>query len=571
MSPSLAVGDEFAGYRIVRRIGVGGMGEVYLAGHPRLPRQDALKILAPTLQDDGQYRERFSREADVASTLMHPNIVPLHDRGEYRDRLWISMAYIDGSDAAVLAAENPDRVLPVGLLVDIVAAIADALDHAHDNGLLHRDVKPGNILLTRGRRPRIYLADFGIAKPQDGASSLTSTGAFIGSLAYCAPEQALAEGDLTAAADQYQLACTAFDMLTGTTPFAGANLVAVLHQHLSAPPPRPRDRRPDLPAALDDVFGRALAKDPAARYPSCGEFAEAFVAALASNPAPVVAAAPIADTVISVPVPPDPSSAEWEVHTQIRADGTQGAGYAVPAYLGPGSIPWSGVGHRIGRMRGLGAGAYFAITATDDPVDDLWITASDRRLRKQLRATWAISDRESAVEVIDLLTVGLDAPDYDPCLAAIHRICPGVDGRSRSWIAGEIERIRAVAEANPATLGVCVEVVAGAITFPDRVPRSVAAWDLSRLVILLRYCAFVGFMDVGEVWERIEIAGRLASAAYSDWVEYAVGFEVGRALFVADGAKRPVASADASFAETRSGVGRLLTDPSSPWLCVPLR
>lgn len=164
MTGTLQEGDEFAGYRIVRRLGVGGMGEVYLAQHPRLPRQDALKVLAPAFQNDEQFRERFTREADVAATLLHPNIVPLYDRGDHRDRLWISMAYIDGSDAGALAQTFPDRVFAGDLVAEIVSAIADALDHAHDNGLLHRDVKPGNILVTHTRRRRIYLADFGIAK-----------------------------------------------------------------------------------------------------------------------------------------------------------------------------------------------------------------------------------------------------------------------------------------------------------------------------------------------------------------------------------------------------------------------
>jgi serine/threonine-protein kinase len=276
----LNVGDGFAGYRIVRRLGVGGMGEVYLADHPRLPRQDALKVLTTAVQDDPSFRVRFDREAAIAANLFHPHIVPLHDRGEEDGRLWISMAYVEGTDAAVRAARYDGNVLPAQLVGDIVTAVGSALDYAHERGLLHRDVKPGNILLTDSATPHIYLADFGIAKAQDSATGVTGTGAFVGSLPYVSPEQIRADTNVTGALDQYQLACTAFELLAGEPPYAGPGVAAVLNQHLHSPPPSPRSRRPDLSSAVDEVFARAMAKDPAARYPSCAGFAAALSAAL---------------------------------------------------------------------------------------------------------------------------------------------------------------------------------------------------------------------------------------------------------------------------------------------------
>ena len=170
---SLNSGIGFAGYTIIRLLGSGGMGEVYLAQHPRLPRQDALKVLRTDVSDDGEFRERFIREADLAASVSHPHILTVHDRGEYDEQLWIATAFIDGTDAAQLMRDQYPAGMPLDETATIVTAIANALDYAHDRGLLHRDVKPANILLSQpdkdGQR-RIYLADFGIARPIADAS-----------------------------------------------------------------------------------------------------------------------------------------------------------------------------------------------------------------------------------------------------------------------------------------------------------------------------------------------------------------------------------------------------------------
>ncbi len=269
-------GEVFAGYVIQRLIGTGGMGEVYLAQHPRLPRQDALKILSSTSTTDEEFRARFIREAELAATLWHPHIVGVLDRGEFNDRLWISMDYVDGTDAGRLIRERYPDGMPEQDVWEIVTAVADALDFGHERRLLHRDVKPENILVTAsdGHRRRILLTDFGIARRIDDVSNLTDDGVAVGTTSYIAPEQLLGK-PLDGRADQYALAATAFHLLTGAPPFEDSNRAVVISHHLSSPPPRISDRRPNL-AHLDAVLARALAKDPGQRYPSCLDFARAL-------------------------------------------------------------------------------------------------------------------------------------------------------------------------------------------------------------------------------------------------------------------------------------------------------
>ncbi|MFF2082136.1 protein kinase [Nocardia sp. NPDC058176] len=284
----LATGDVFAGYAIERQLGRGGMGSVYLARHPRLPRQTALKVLNPELFADAEMRVRFEREADLAAQLEHPNVVTVYDRGVDEDRLWISMQFVDGVDAAAIP-----RPVPVERALRIIEGTAAALDHAHRNGVLHRDVKPANILLAdRDGEERVLLTDFGIARPRDDVHHLTQTGTFTATLAYAAPEQ-LTGAHLDHRADQYSLACTLFALLTGVGPFAAANPVLVIQGHLQSLPPSVRGQRRELPAALDAVLARALAKRPADRFDSCAEFAAAARRALTGNGSePTVLGAP---------------------------------------------------------------------------------------------------------------------------------------------------------------------------------------------------------------------------------------------------------------------------------------
>ncbi|HTZ12264.1 MAG TPA: serine/threonine-protein kinase [Mycobacterium sp.] len=273
---SVPVGTTIAGYTILRFVASGGMAEVYLAQHPRLPRRDALKVLSEAITAERGFRERFQREADLAGALWHPNIVAVHDRGEFDGHLWIAMDYVDGTDVAQLAKRRYPTGMPAQDVCDIVAAVAAALDYAHSRGLLHRDVKPANILITEpedGKR-RILLADFGIARPLADISGLTVTNFTVGTLTYAAPEQ-LMGADIDGRADQYALAATTFHLLAGAPPYEHSNPVAVISRHLTAPLPKLSDRRPEL-ADLDEVLSRALAKDPADRFEHCSDFAAAL-------------------------------------------------------------------------------------------------------------------------------------------------------------------------------------------------------------------------------------------------------------------------------------------------------
>jgi serine/threonine-protein kinase len=282
----LADGATFAGYTIVAKLGSGGMGEVYLAQHPRLPRRDALKVLPAAVSADREFRQRFNREADIAATLWHPHIVGVHDRGDYEGQLWISMDYVDGTDAGKLLRERHPNGMPKAEVAEIITAVAEALDYAHERGLLHRDVKPANILLSHPESgdQRILLADFGIARWANDISGLTETNMTVGTVSYAAPEQ-LMGGHLDGRADQYALAATAFHLLTGSPPFVNSNPAVVISQHLSASPPALGAQRPEL-SALDPVLGKALAKDAGDRYERCADFARALAHRLEAAPPP---------------------------------------------------------------------------------------------------------------------------------------------------------------------------------------------------------------------------------------------------------------------------------------------
>jgi serine/threonine protein kinase/DNA-binding beta-propeller fold protein YncE len=302
----LTNGQTFAGYTIIRLLGSGGMGEVYLAEHPRLPRRDALKLLPHDWSADAEYRARFNREADLASTLWHPHIVGVHDRGEEEGQLWISMDFVDGLDAARLLADRYPAGMPVEEVARIVTAVASALDYAHKQGLLHRDVKPANIMITHlddEGEQRILLTDFGIARNINDISGLTKTNMTVGTVAYCAPEQLLGE-DVDGRADQYSLAATAFHLLTGCQLFPNSNPAVVISHHLNVPPPALADSRPSL-AKIDPVLAIGLAKRPEDRYRRCADFAHALNEQIDSAGAPTQAA-----PTSPAPVPPQDDSGD---------------------------------------------------------------------------------------------------------------------------------------------------------------------------------------------------------------------------------------------------------------------
>jgi Protein kinase domain len=280
---NVSPGDKIAGYRLEEQIGQGGMAVVYRAHDERLDRRVALKLLAPGLAADTAFRTRFIRESRAAAAVDHPNIIPVYDAGDAGGFLFISMRYVSGGDVRSLFASG--KVLSPARVWNIISQVAAALDAAHAHDLIHRDVKPANMLLdaaggrnTGGKRNQlgdendhVYLSDFGISK-QTLASHLTSTGQFVGTLDYIAPEQI--EGKETdGKADQYSLACATYELMTGEPPYQRDLGLALINAHLSQPAPSIIAKRPELPPSVDLVLAKAMAKAPANRYATCTDFA----------------------------------------------------------------------------------------------------------------------------------------------------------------------------------------------------------------------------------------------------------------------------------------------------------
>ncbi|MCV7445580.1 sensor domain-containing protein [Mycobacterium paraense] len=311
----LTSGAVVCGYRIERVLGTGGMGTVYLAADPILPRQTALKVLSSELSRDADFRARFIREADTAASLEHPHIVSVYNRGQTEDgQLWIAMQFVDGIDAD--AALRGGTMAPQRA-VHIIAQVAKALDFAHAHNVVHRDIKPGNFLLSGpiGPDERVLLGDFGIARAFDDVG-LTATGSVMATVAYAAPE-VLSDRPIDGRVDIYSLGCALFRLLTGHTPFPASNgAAAVMMGHLFSPPPRVTDAVPSLPAALDRVIAVAMAKDPAARFGSAGELAAAAADALRDPtrraPLPPIPSGQVGPYPVGSPTPP------WWEHSGQR-------------------------------------------------------------------------------------------------------------------------------------------------------------------------------------------------------------------------------------------------------------
>ena len=355
------------GYRVEGMLGRGGMGVVYRAYQERLDRWVALKVISPEIAQDAGFRERFQRESRLAAAIEHPNVLPVYDSGEADGVLYIAMRLIEGVDlgeAIVRAgALDPARA------ARIVAGVGDALDAAHAKGLVHRDVKPGNVLLARPGQPgeHAYLSDFGLSKLVTSETFAPGSGsdALVGTANYMAPEQCRGER-VDGRADVYALGCVLFQALTGGVPFPRDSMIATVWAHVADPPPAPTAVRAGLPGALDPVISRALAKAPEDRFPSAGDLGRAAGAAVAGLPLPgaerTVArgeAAPPkagdAPTVIPVPGPAGrrPRARARAAH---RADGAarrRRTPRAAPAQA-PGTRTGGRRGARAGRRRGCG-------------------------------------------------------------------------------------------------------------------------------------------------------------------------------------------------------------------------
>ncbi|MBF6176413.1 serine/threonine-protein kinase [Nocardia blacklockiae] len=286
----LRAGQTFAGYTIVRPLGAGGMGAVYLADDPELPRRVALKVLDERLGANPRYRGLFRREAEMACRLDHPNVVSVYNRGAEDDALWIAMQYVDGTDAGELIRRAPAG-LPPDRAARIVCAAARGLQHAHDQNLLHRDVKPSNLLVADGDDgDRILVVDFGLSRTVDADATVTETGWLDCTPAYAAPE-VLAGRSADRRADIYSLGATLLALLTGANPGGRSPRPEALPTQPDDPAHAPTRSQAELPAALDAVIARAMADDPDARFQSCAEFADAVTAALRDGEPPAPARA----------------------------------------------------------------------------------------------------------------------------------------------------------------------------------------------------------------------------------------------------------------------------------------
>jgi len=358
MSPDPALGAEVAGYRIVEEAGSGGMGVVYRAEETGLGgRPVALKLLPPALAGDPDFRARFLREMRVAAAIDHPNIVPIYRAGEDRGLLYLAMRYVHASDLRRVL-ETEGRLAP-GRALAILDQVAGALDAAHARGLVHRDVKPGNILLAPpvldGDPEHVYLVDFGLARDDSDDRSIGGGGSFLGTPRYAAPEQA-AGRPVDGRTDGYALGCVLYECLTGRPPFPGGSGEAVLLAHLETAPPRVTTLRPDLPAAIDRVITRALAKSPEDRFPTCRTLIAAARQALAParssrppGPHPPTPTAPLP----TAPLPTAP--------TPTAPTPTPGMPQPHPPVAGPPNREGSPAGHGpapvVHSPPGTGAGA----------------------------------------------------------------------------------------------------------------------------------------------------------------------------------------------------------------------
>ncbi|MFF2041408.1 serine/threonine-protein kinase [Kitasatospora sp. NPDC058170] len=287
------VGRRVAGYRLEEEIGRGGMAVVYRAKDLRLGRTVAVKLLAPELARNEMFRQRFTRESEAAAAIDHPHIIPVFEAGETEGILFIAMRFVEGGDLRGLITRSGP--FPVDRAARLALQVGSALDAAHDRDLVHRDVKPGNILVAAGtddeHPEHLYLADFGLTKKSLSLSGLTSVGQIVGTLDYAAPEQ-ISGRPLDGRCDQYSLGCVVFEMLAGAPPFRRESDLALLWAQLNDPPPTLRTLRPDLSEAVDAVVARSLAKTPEDRWASCLQFVAELRAAATPVPGPWESAGP---------------------------------------------------------------------------------------------------------------------------------------------------------------------------------------------------------------------------------------------------------------------------------------
>ena len=392
--PDSFLGREIAGYQIEEIIGRGGMGVVYRAEHLRLGRKVALKVVAPQIAREEKFRERFLRESRTAGTLDHPNVVPMYDAGEAEGVLYIAMRFVDGVDLATLIAR--DGPLEPARTARIVAQVASALDAAHEAGLVHRDVKPSNVLLPArgaGRGEHAYLGDFGLTKRVLSESGVTGSSAFLGTIAYVAPEQIEGRA-IDARADEYSLACLTYECLTGRRPFERETDIATLYAHIRDPFPSVGDTvTPDISPALDAILSRAAAKQPAGRYATCGEMADELLQVTGAS-APSTGTTPV--------VPPSRTLGDRRRRALV------GIGAAAVIVLGiAGVVLWQNVQMAGPLFSGAGVAAIDPATNRAESVAEL--TEDPTAITADSTAAWVTHFAAGTVSRIDAADHGLSS------------------------------------------------------------------------------------------------------------------------------------------------------------------
>ena len=432
----LAPGSRVAGYLLERLVGVGGTAAVFRARDERLGRVVALKLLAG---DEG-VRQRFTREARAVAAVDHPHIIPVYEAGEAAGVLFIAMRFVAGDDLRVVVRREGS--LRPRRAVAFISPVASALDAAHDVGLVHRDVKPANMLVDvgPGRPEHVYLSDFGLARGISSVGGPTRAGQFLGTPDYAAPEQ-ISGRPVDGRADQYALACVAYTLLSGSLPFEREEPMAALYAHLFAPPPQLTSVRPDLPAAVDQVLARALAKAPEDRYGSCGAFADALRDALdvepydssgpvrpptrASAVASATPAASRAAATVTMTAPPDSAA------TQLPAGTSPSAAAEIAPLTPPGPLPPPAAS---GNWTAVVAGdrAYYdrVRAVSDQDAASISFPAHVPERRFDLSGTKVRIGRRSVSRRIEP-EIDLTGPPTDPGVSRLHAVL--IAGPDQSW------------------------------------------------------------------------------------------------------------------------------------------
>jgi tRNA A-37 threonylcarbamoyl transferase component Bud32/DNA-binding beta-propeller fold protein YncE len=490
----LMAGAEFAGYQIEGVAGQGGMGIVYQAIDPRLDRPVAIKVIAPHLAGDPLFRVRFERESRLAARIRHPNVITVYGAGEHEGQLFVVMEYIVGTDLrAAIASEgrvSPDRAAA------IIDQVGGALDAAHSHDLVHRDVKPANVLLsTEGRREEAYLTDFGLTKHASSDSGMTATGVFVGTLDYVAPEQITGEA-VDARTDVYALGCVLYHALTGQVPYPRPNQLATIYAHVHEPPPNLLAAAPQAGAALAEVVAKAMATAPSERYATAGDVGRAALAACieavddldnaatASRPRPVKAAIP-ASAVTVLPGEPEALCVArgkvWvalpDDDAVVQVDASSGAVIGQPISVG--EQPIALAGHdRLVLVANGGDGTLTRIDPASGKVVGERVSAWTSR-PAVLRGRVALEESSLPASKSRIPTTKLMAHGSDIGLdgGTAWVALPGADEVMRfNWVAGQVARTSVAV----ARLPLALAVASGTVWVANYVDDSVSLIDADR-------------------------------------------------------------------------------------------